>query len=808
MKIPGILLVLVLVLLAGQAFNANAQTETNLYSFVGSPTDGYYPRAVLMQGSDGNFYGTASYGGTYNSGTVFRISPSGSYTNLYSFGGSANNGEGPLAGLTQGNDGSFYGTTFNGGAHNSGTVFRISPGGSYSNLYSFGSSPGDGFKPGAGLMQGSDGNFYGTTEYGGTSTLNGTVFRISPSGSYTNLHRFIGPPSDGLVPEAVLVQGGDGNFYGTTFEGGTSNNGTVFRISPSGSETNLYSLGSSPNDGKFPGAGVVLGSDGNFYGTTEGGGTHKDGTVFRVGPSGNYTNLYSFGSSPTDGILPNAGLVQGSDGNFYGTTFYGGTSSNCSSGCGTVFRISPSGTYTSLYSFGRSAGDGATPYAGLVQGSDGNFYGTANFGGTSTNCSMGCGTVFKLTVPLSSPGNQISGIQLVAQIMYNVIDLGTLGGDTSQANAINNSGQIVGYTDAAGNVPHAVVWTNTSNSPIDLGTFGGSDSDASAINNSGQIAGVAQTTSNVALHAAFWPNSGSSPIDLGTLGGDTSQANAINASGQIAGQSYTAGDTNQHAAYWASSSSSPIDLGTLGGVYSYAIGINNSGQIVGQSYTTGDAAQLAAYWANSSSSPIALGTLGGEYGIAEDINNSGQIVGYTHTAGNVSHAVLWTNSSSSPVDLGTLGGDFSYAYGINNSAEIVGQSYTADDAAEHAVLWTNSSSPAIDLNSLIASNSGWIVQLANAINDSGEIVGSGVNSNGQTHACALVPVAGPNLLIFTIPSVPGEAYQLQFSSSMTPTNWVNVPGMFVTNSLGSILTLTNFAGANQPQGFYRFAITP
>jgi uncharacterized repeat protein (TIGR03803 family) len=181
----------------------------------------------------------------------------------------------------------------------------------------------------------------------------------------------------------------------------------VFRISPRGNETNLYSFGYSPTDGQNPHAGLVQGSDGNFYGTTSGGGTGTVcgsfgcGTVFRISPSGNETNLYSFVGPPTDGSKPVAGLVQGSDGNFYGTTCFGGTNYD-----GTVFRISPSGTYTNLYSFGSDPADGYEPYAGLVQGSDGNFYGTANGGGANNY-----GTVFKLTVLLNPPANQISAIQ-------------------------------------------------------------------------------------------------------------------------------------------------------------------------------------------------------------------------------------------------------------------------------------------------------------------------------------------------------------------------------------------------------------
>jgi uncharacterized repeat protein (TIGR03803 family) len=211
------------------------------------------------------------------------------------------------------------------------------------------------------------------------------------------------------------VQGSDGNLYGTTYSGGTNGNygyGTVFRISPSGSYTSLYSFGSYPSDGTGPYAGLVQGSDGNLYGTTSGGGTHGEGTVFRISPSGSYASLYSFGSYPYDGYGPN-GLVQGSDGNLYGTTGVGGTTTNyCPRGCGTVFRINPSGTYTTLYWFGSSSINGLNPLAVLVQGSDGNFFGTTHGGGTT-----GFGTVFKLTVPLNPPANQISEIEF-----FNVLD--------------------------------------------------------------------------------------------------------------------------------------------------------------------------------------------------------------------------------------------------------------------------------------------------------------------------------------------------------------------------------------------------
>jgi len=397
MKILRIPLVIVLLVACDRGFNAGAQTETNLHSFVGSP-DGADPYAPLVQASDGYFYSTTYYGGTYNSGTVFRLSLSGSITNLYSFGSQPNDGSVIWAGLVQGSDSNFYGTAQDGGAHGYGSVFRISPSGSETNLYSFTGAPHDGANSFAALIQGSDGNLYGTTTAGGTSNA-GTVFRISPSGSETNLHSFAGGPHDGAGPFAALVQGSDGNFYATAYSGGTHNSGTVFRISPGGSYTNLYSFGSHPDDGAYPAAPLVQGSDGNFYSTTYLGGANNNGIVFRISPNGSETNLHSFGTAPNDGD-PYSGLVLGSDGNFYGVSI------------GTAFRITPAGTLTTLFSITTS--NGVPPYPNtLVQGSDGNFYGTTYYGGTSANCSgSGCGIVFRFSVPLNPPPNQISAAQI------------------------------------------------------------------------------------------------------------------------------------------------------------------------------------------------------------------------------------------------------------------------------------------------------------------------------------------------------------------------------------------------------------
>ncbi len=265
----------------------------------------------------------------------------------------------------------------------------MTPSGALTTLYRFCSQTNcsDGAYPRDGLVQGTDGNFYGTTD--------GTVFKITPSGTLITLHSFAG--SDGRGCWAGLVQASDGNFYGTTPYGGASDHGTIFKITASGALTTLYSFCSQSNcaDGRMPLNGeLVQAWDGNFYGTTYAGGASDHGTIFKITASGALTTLYSFCSQSNcaDGTFPLDGLVQASDGNFYGTTPYGGTSQNCGSyGCGTVFKITPSGMLTTLHSF--DGGDGATPYARLIQANDGNFYGTTEEVGA-----FGNGTVFRLVL--------------------------------------------------------------------------------------------------------------------------------------------------------------------------------------------------------------------------------------------------------------------------------------------------------------------------------------------------------------------------------------------------------------------------
>jgi uncharacterized repeat protein (TIGR03803 family) len=399
-------LAIVLLLFTVQSVAASGQTVTFLYSFSGS--DGSEPLGGLTQGTDGNFYGMTTSSGEYPLGTVFRISPSGDFTNLHSFLGYPVDGQTPYGSLVQGNDGDFYGTTLRGGVAasycNCGTLFRISPSGDFTNLHSFSGYPVDGSSPYSGLVQGSDSNFYGTTGSGGLYNW-GTVFRITPSGTFTVIHSFV-YATDSASPRAALVQGSDGSFYGTAFGYGTGvgKYGCVFRVSPSGDFTNLHMF-TGFSSGALPLHRLVPGSDGNFYGSTSAGGANGNGTFFRISPSGVYTDLYSFVTGGSD-------LIQGSDGNFYGMTGVGEETA--------IFDVSPSGSYTNLALFN------VAPKGGPVsQGIDGNFYGMTYFGGASNY-----GTVYEITIPLNPPANQISAIQSSANNL--VFNIPSVAGETYQ----------------------------------------------------------------------------------------------------------------------------------------------------------------------------------------------------------------------------------------------------------------------------------------------------------------------------------------------------------------------------------------
>jgi uncharacterized repeat protein (TIGR03803 family) len=367
-----------LAILATQS--AQAQAFGVLYSFTGSP-DGAYPYAGLVPDAKGNLYGTTSFGGASNYGTVFKLNSKDKETVLLSFAG----GGYPYDALLDVN-GQFYGTTYSGGASNFGTVFKVDASGKETVLHSFAGSS-DGEYPFAGLVRDAKGNFYGVTTLGGRFG-NGVVFKVDKAGKETLLYTFTGG-TDGGVPlyYGNLVMDAAGNLYGTT-QGGGAGFGTVFKVTPKGKETVLHSF-AGPPDGAAPFAGLVRDDEGNLYGTALGG-TSGNGVVFKVDKTGKETLLYTF-TGGADGGNPFEGLIRDAKGNLYGTTEVGGTS-----GLGTVYKVNSKGKETVLHSFAGGA-NGRIPFSALIRDTKGNFYGTTEQGGDVTcNPPYGCGTVFKL----------------------------------------------------------------------------------------------------------------------------------------------------------------------------------------------------------------------------------------------------------------------------------------------------------------------------------------------------------------------------------------------------------------------------
>ncbi len=370
-----ILTAIVVLGMAGGAAVATEITPETIFKFNGP--DGGLPQSELVKGNDGLLYGTTGEGGAHNTGTVFKITTAGTLTTIYSFTGGPD-GCNPRAGVIQGSDGFFYGTASGGGTNGFGTIYQVDSNGVFTTLYTFiGGS--DGGVPDIQLVEGNDGLFYGTTTGGGFNNT-GSVFTVSSVGTFTTLFSFSG--TDGGRPAAGLAQGSDSNFYGTTFFGGTNDHGTVFQITPAGTLTTLFHFADNTN-GDFPEAQLIQGSDGLFYGTTSDG-PRGDGTVFKITTAGTLTTLHNFAAG--EGKNSRGVLVQGRDSFFYGMTLGGGNR------YGTVYQVTSNSVFTSLYSFNGGT-DGAFPYAGLIQGDDAFFYGTTAFGGAKLH-----GTVFRFGI--------------------------------------------------------------------------------------------------------------------------------------------------------------------------------------------------------------------------------------------------------------------------------------------------------------------------------------------------------------------------------------------------------------------------
>jgi uncharacterized repeat protein (TIGR03803 family) len=398
-------------LLVTAAHTAQAQTLTTLYSFTNTFGSNIYgPQAGLAIDGNGNLYGTTLGGGF---GAVFELTSAGTLNVLHEFSftqGKKADGYGAYNRLVQDANGNLFGTTAFGGAYGKGTVFQLAPDGTETLLHSFRGGTQDGNEADTTMVLDGPGNLYGTTVLGG-SAHKGTVFKVTPDGTESVIYSF-GPKSSGDGQEPFvggLIMDAKGYLYGATYMGGiyvncqfphtnTTGCGTVFRISPTGQETVLYKFrGDSYNDGWGPVGGMVRDAKGNLYGTTyDGGGigcldNFGCGTVFKVTPRGKEKVLYRFAGG-SDGANPYAGLVADAQGNLYGTTFFGGGSGcDFGVGCGTIFKLTPDGIETVLYRF-TGGTDGSFPFAPLVFDGQGNLYGTTSEGGVGNG-----GTVFELT---------------------------------------------------------------------------------------------------------------------------------------------------------------------------------------------------------------------------------------------------------------------------------------------------------------------------------------------------------------------------------------------------------------------------
>ena len=353
---------------------AGAQTTEVLHSLAGR-TDGAQPQAPLIQGADGHFYGTTSFGGSAALGTVFKITSGGTFTVLHQFVGGSDGAQ-PFAPLLQAADGNFYGTTRLGGAANKGTVFRMTPGGDVTVLHAFGQTVNDGAYPSAGLIQARDGNFYGTTGSGGNGY--GTIFTMTPGGALTVLYASFGR-STGAAPRGRLLEASDGNLYGTTtgMNGSPYCCGTAFRFTTSGTFVVIHAF--ELNGVAFPSTPLIEGSDGYLYGISGNGSYPWTSQIYRMSLNGDVTAL----PMPV-GYYPVSALTQGSDGAFYGA---GGAQVYS---FGMLFRMTASGAFAVRHVFAGRPLDGAIPLTELTLGSDGNFYGTTRFGGASNE-----GVVFR-----------------------------------------------------------------------------------------------------------------------------------------------------------------------------------------------------------------------------------------------------------------------------------------------------------------------------------------------------------------------------------------------------------------------------
>jgi uncharacterized repeat protein (TIGR03803 family) len=424
-----------------------AQTVADLHSFTSNGNSQYPDYVTPAQGRDGRLYGTTT---GLNYGSIFRLQTTGGEADLFAFDGT--DGYGPRAGVTLGTDGNFYGTEEFGGSAGYGVLFKVTPSGTFTALHEF-SGESDGGYPHAAPTEASDGNFYGTTE-NGAGFMGATVYKYAPSGSgtFTTIYEFSEATDYGIL--APLIQGSNGNLYGTAYYG-SNNCGAIFELTTAGTLVTQYNF--TCEGGTNPAAPLLQASDGNFYGTTYTGSGNSGGMVFKMTPRGQVTALHNFTTDGPEGWEPAGGLVQGTDGNLYGSTRQGGSSGDI----GTLFQITTSGAYTELYSFPESVGE--YPSGALLQHTDGMFYGTAYLGGAYDygavySLDMGLGPFVTFVRPTSAAGGTV---QILGQ------------GFTGTTAVTFNGVQATAFTVVSDTYMTAIVPSGATTGPVAVTTTGG-----------------------------------------------------------------------------------------------------------------------------------------------------------------------------------------------------------------------------------------------------------------------------------------------------------------------------------------------
>jgi uncharacterized repeat protein (TIGR03803 family) len=799
------------VLFMAAACLVGAQSVQTICTF--NYTNGAEPVAVLTQGVDGNFYGTTSSGGANDYGTVFMVTPTGTLTTLFSFTNWAN-----PSSLTPNNDGNFYGTTGLGGVANSlnvegmGTIFQVTTNGNLTTLATFNFT--NGATPN-GLTLGNDGNFYGTTSQGGNANSTftdgmGTVFKVTTNGALTTLAIFNG--TSGVAPSALTL-GNDGNFYGTTSRGGNGNSsyrygiGTILKVTTNGGLATLISFNFT--NGIFPNA-LTLDNDGSFYGTTMLGGIAGYGTIFQVMTNGTLATLYSF----TNQAYPRTVLTLGNDGNFYGSTSSGGAN-----GYGTVFMVTPTGTVITLVSFSETIGSYGV--AGLTLGSDGHFYGTAGDGGlTTSGFPQGMGTLFRLLLPptiTSQPQSQTNHAGATVTFSVKATSLKPIGFQW-QKNGTNlaDGGSIFGATNGT--------LTITGISDSDAGYYSvvvsnddGSVSSSVVILTVLEVPSITAQPTNLLVLAAsnvvFGVTvAGTLPLRYQWLFNNTSLLHATNTIYRILSVETTnAGNYSVVITNAAGSVTSSIAALTV--VLSPASRTNYANSTATFNAPWFGPESLNYQWQRNGANLSDGGNISGAtsssltIGSVSDTDAANYRAVVSNAFGSVttSNATLTVNDS-----LVVVSEPQSQTVLLGGSVSF---SFTVYGAAPFVFQWYFNGSPLSPL--LTQSNVGTITLPNVNANQAGYYQVEAINANGglwssDAYLTVLVPptlslqvVSGYPLL--NLEGILGYNYRVQYSTNLAAANWTNL--LSLTNLSISPYQFLDPSGVGQPSRFYRAFFT-